>query len=274
MLKKAIIIGLGVTLVGGVLLGTNAASYVRTTASVVKDEIQGQLPIEFEIKRAEKLIEEIVPEIQACKKVVAQEEVEVEYLQDEISNLGQSQSKSERKIMVQKVSLENQAAYYTFGGKRYSRVEVESDLERTFETFKNRESLVESKRRLLKARSDSLIAAKQKLESVRMEKAKMENMVQSLYANLRQLQAVENSGTRFELNDSNLTKAKEVLTHCKKRLDVLSKMIEGESTTVTGINVDAPPVRNVVQEVDRYFAGRTIAPEVDGADEIDLAVNR
>lgn len=274
MLKKLLFAGLAAGVVGGVVVGTNSLSYIRTTAGVIKDEISGQIPIEFEIKRAEKLIDEIIPEVQACRKVVAQEEVEVEYLRDEISHLGELQEKNEKRISVQRTSLERPAAYYTFAGKRYSRVEVQSDLERTFSDFKDKETLIESKRRLLQARSDSLIAAKSKLENVKIEKAKMENMVQSLYAQLRQLQAVEASGTRFALNDTNLTEAKKLLTSCKKRLDVAQKMIESESLSISGIEIDSPAPRDVLAEVDAYFANRTVAPEVEGAAEVDLTASR
>jgi len=266
MFKKILFIGLTVGAVGVVLVGSGGLSYVRTTAGVIHDEIRDQIPIDFEIKRAQKLIDEIIPEIQACRKVVAQEEVEIEYLQDEIAHLSESQGSSERKIMIQRTSLERPSDFYQFGGRRYSRIEVESDLERTFEEYKDRETLAESKRRLLQSRTDSLLAAKSKLENVKLEKAKMESTVQTLYAQLRQVQALEASGNKFALNDSNLTKAKDLLSRCKKRLDIAQKMIEDETVTVHGIDVESPAARNVLADVDDYFAGRTVAPATGDTD--------
>ena len=75
MFKKLFFVALGLGLAGIFLFGSGFGSYVETAAGMVKEKVRGSIPLEFEIRRAEELIEGIVPEIRACKRVVAEEEV-------------------------------------------------------------------------------------------------------------------------------------------------------------------------------------------------------
>jgi len=257
MLKKLLILVGGAAVVGYLAFGTNLLSYVGTTAGVIKDEIGSSIPVEFELKRAEKLIGEIIPEIQASKKVVAQEEVEVDYLRNDITSLDQDQSKLHRRVMVQKSALEGGATQCSFGGRTYTRTQVENDLSESFERYRNNDSLLESKRRLLSSRESSLAAAKQKLERVKVEKERMENLVETLYAQLRQVQAMEASSSTVVLNDGALSRAKDLLSRCQKRLDVAQRMIANDDVDAK-IEIDldeehADP-RDIVLEVNEYFA--------------------
>ncbi len=257
MLKKLLILVGGAAVMGYLAFGTNLFSYVGTTAGVIKDEIRSSIPVEFELKRAEKLISEIIPEIQASKKVVAQEEVEVEYLKNEIASLDQDQSKLHRRIMVQKSALEGGATRCSFGGRTYTCTQVEGDLGESFERYRNNDTLLESKRRLLSSREGSLAAAKQKLEKVKVEKERMENVVETLYAQLRQVQAMEASGSTVVLNDSALARAKDLLSRCQKRLDVAQRMIANENADARveiEIDVESPEPRDILFEVNEYFA--------------------
>lgn len=257
MLKKLLILVGGAAVVGYLALGTNLFSYVGTTAGVIKDEIGGSIPVEFELKRAEKLIGEIIPEIQASKKVVAQEEVEVEYLRNEIASLDQDQSKLHRRVMIQKSALEGGATKCSFGGRTYARTQVESDLAESFERYRNTDSLLESKRRLLDSREASLSAAKQKLERVKVEKERMENLVETLYAQLRQVQAMEASSSTVVLNDGALSRAKDLIARCQKRLDVAQRMIvneDGDAKIEIDVELEGVEPRDIVFEVNEYFA--------------------
>lgn len=269
MLKKLLILVGGAAVVGYLALGTNLFSYVGTTAGVIKDEIGSSIPVEFELKRAEKLIGEIIPEIQASKKVVAQEEVEVEYLRNDIASLDQDQSKLHRRVMVQKSALEGGATKCSFGGRTYTRTQVENDLSESFERYRNNDSLLESKRRLLESRESSLAAAKQKLERVKVEKERMENLVETLYAQLRQVQAMEASSSTVVLNDGALSRAKELIARCQKRLDVAQRMIaneDGDAKIEIDVELEGVEPRDIVFEVNEYFAREsTEAPETAAA---------
>ena len=264
MLKKMILTGVGLGLVGAFLFGTGSLSYVETAAGLVKEKVRGSIPLEFEIRRAESLIEDIVPELRACKRVVAEEEVAVQYLKDEIDGLAKAQGTNRQRIDVQRAALCRKETVYFFGGRRYTHAALESNLERTFDDFRNNESLLESKNRLFESRLASLEAAKMKLEKVRLEKGRLENQVQNLYAQLRQVEAMEAHSEQFTFDDSKLARAKGLLDRCKKSLDVAQRMIENDKSFAEGfVVIDPVESRDILEEVDRYFANDGASGEGD-----------
>jgi chromosome segregation ATPase len=260
MLKKVLVFTGIVAGLGFLLLGTGFGSYVSTGLGVASSKVQEAIPVEFEIKRAESLIDGIIPEIQACKKVVAQEEVEMEYLRSDITQIDKTQEKSLDKIRLQQAALKRGDEQYFFGGKPYTRAQVETDLEKTFETHKSSETLLESKKRLLAAREKSVEAARARLEQVKADKDKAETMLQNLVAQMRQVQAMEAVGNKFTIDGSKLAQAKDLLARCQKRLDVAQRMIEEDAVAADTIPVDMPGARNIVEEVDAYFARTDATP--------------
>ena len=73
--------------VGFLMFGSDLPSYVGTLAGSVKESIQGQIPIDLQLKRADKLIREVEPQIENCKRDVARAQVELEELQESIDRL-------------------------------------------------------------------------------------------------------------------------------------------------------------------------------------------
>ena len=69
-----------------------------------------------------------------------------------------------------------------------------------------------------------------------------------------QVDALVASNRRFDLDDSNLGRATEVLTKVKKRLDVTQKMIEEDLFYAEGISEDNAPKRDILKEISMQFA--------------------
>ena len=87
-LKRSVIVVVGLSLVGGLLFGKDVVSYVRSSAKSVQTAVKDSVPIDFELRRARDLIEEIIPEMHANIRLIAQDEVEVAALKVDISNSG------------------------------------------------------------------------------------------------------------------------------------------------------------------------------------------
>ena len=75
--KRGLIGATGFVLVGGLLFGKDLASYVRSSARGVRTVVKDSVPIEFELRRARDLLEDIIPEMRANIQLIAEEEVEV-----------------------------------------------------------------------------------------------------------------------------------------------------------------------------------------------------
>ena len=89
-------VGLG--LLGGMLFGKDMVSYVKSSAKGVRTVVKDSVPIEFELRRARDMIEEIIPEMHANIRLIAQEEVEVAALKGEITKGQESLKDEENKI--------------------------------------------------------------------------------------------------------------------------------------------------------------------------------
>src|SRR2546429_58634 len=88
MLLKLVKVGLlsvaGLSLAGGLLFGREVFSYVSSSARSVRSVVHDAVPIEFQLRRARDLVHDIVPEVQANVRAIAQQEVEIEVLKADI----------------------------------------------------------------------------------------------------------------------------------------------------------------------------------------------
>ena len=80
MIKKAILLALGVGITTSVLFGRNAASYVSTTYHRLTSSVEEAVPVDFQIDRAKQMVRDLDPEIRRSMHVIAKEEVAVEEL--------------------------------------------------------------------------------------------------------------------------------------------------------------------------------------------------
>jgi len=255
---------LAVGVLGFAVFGAHFPSYVGTGLHVASKAGKDRIPVEFELRRAESLIEGILPEIRACKRVIAEEEVAVEQLRDQIAGLSERQGREKSKILSLRNALAKEVPLLTVAGVPASRANVERDLERTFDVHRHEAELLESKHRLLESREKSLGAARHKLDVVRTEKARLETVVQNLHAKLREVQALEASA-QFSLDTSNLARAKQVLSDCERRLAVAEKMIHQDAAELPVAEFEMGDPRDLFAEIDRYFEGAPAAPEASPA---------
>ena len=71
---------------GRFLVGRDAFSYVRTAPGYATDAVQEAVPVEFQVDRARRMVEDLVPEVRKNMHVIAKEEIEVERLDEQIAD--------------------------------------------------------------------------------------------------------------------------------------------------------------------------------------------
>src|SRR4030042_4389440 len=99
MIKKALllVIGLGVTTV--VLFGRDAASYVATSYHRLTSSVKESVPVEFQIDRARQMVQDLDPEIRHPMHVIAKEDVALEKLKGQIDGAAQKDDKDKREVL-------------------------------------------------------------------------------------------------------------------------------------------------------------------------------
>ncbi|MBL8755803.1 MAG: hypothetical protein JNK15_21075 [Planctomycetes bacterium] len=267
------------TLLGGVVLGgagflffgTAFPSYLGTMASTVREGVVGQIPIDLELKRAENLIRQIDPQIDTCKRDLARAEVDLEELQGSVVRLEKVVDAEEKKLKVGARLLGGSghndgevALAADFGARR----RVSSDLERTKDSFVNNVAILKTKRTLIERQTRAVDAAKQRLDAVRAERIALEDQVQSLKTQQLQIEALAAHSTRFDLDSTALSQAKEVIANVKKRLDVSQRMLENDISFHGDPVASATDERDVLREIEQLFAvqdGGNTAPQIEVA---------
>ena len=254
----------GLSLLGGLLFGKDIISYAKSSAKGVRAAAKDSVPIEFELRRARDLLEEIIPEMQANVRVIATEEVEVAALKGEIARQREALDGEQSKIKTLRVALEQPRAQYAFAGRNYSHDEVKRDLAARFERFKESEVVVASKIKVLEARERSLDAARQMLEKTSSEKRILEAKIEALAGQYRLVKAAS-TGSQIQVDNSKLAQTEKLIAQIQKRLDVAERVLSAESRFVEQIPVDTVVEADLVAQVDEYFDARNRQPHSEEA---------
>ena len=254
-LKRSVIVVAGLSLVGSLLFGKDVVSYVRSSAKSVQTAVKDSVPIEFELKRVRDLLEEIIPEMHANIRLIAEEEVEVAALNVDIARSEKSLEEEQLRIAKLRNALAKPQAHYCFGNREYPRSYVKEDLAHRFERFKESELVFAGKRRLLKTRENSLHAAMQLLERTRVRKRMLKEKIESLTSQHRLVKAAA-IGSRIQVDNSKLAQTEKLIAHIKRRLDVADRVLAHENQFVQAIPVDAVVEEDLLAQVDEYFQAR------------------
>ena len=242
MIRRVIFLGLGVTILGLFVFGRHASSYVRTATGWVSDSVKQAVPIEFEIDRARGMVKDIMPEIRKNMQTIAKEEVEVERLNQDISNLEKKQDKDRTELMSLRTEATSGKTTFRFAGHNYTLDQVKCDLANRFDRFKTSDATLASLNEILTARQKSLDAARQKLDAMLVQKRQLEVDVENLEARLKMVEVAQtSSNTCFD--DSHLGQVKELIADLQTRISVEEKMVNAESTIQGEIPVDQPATR-------------------------------
>src|SRR5262249_46455989 len=134
--KYVVLAGAGTLLVGGAIFGREVFSYLNSSARSMQAIVKDSVPVEFQLRRARDLVNDIVPEMHANIKLIAQEEVEIESLKADIDQ-SQTQLAMERaRVGKLRDVLATDQTSFKLGDIVYSRQQVKEDLAHRFDNLK------------------------------------------------------------------------------------------------------------------------------------------
>jgi predicted nucleic acid-binding Zn-ribbon protein len=253
MIKKVILVGVGGAILFGLLVGTHAMSYVRTSFGYVKQSAQEAIPIEFQIERARGLIKDLVPEVRKNMHVIAKEEVEVQRLEQQIADSEARLVKEKDQIIRLKSDLAEAKSVYHYASRTYTPGEVKTDLTNRFERFKTADATLASLKEIRNAREKSLEAARQKLEGMLAAKRQLQVEIENLEARSQMIAAAQTT-SNYQFDDSRLGHVKELIANLKTRMEVAEKLVNAEVNFNDEIPLDKPNTEDIVDQVTEYFA--------------------
>ena len=256
MLRKLIFGGFATLAASVMLFGDDAFSYLTTGANEVRAAVKNEVPLEFQIKRARDLVDDLVPEVRKSLHVVAQEQVEVEKLEQAIERRQHSLTEKQAAIRTMRDDLDTDSEHFVYAGANYSRDEVTRDLARRFERFQISDETLKRDQSRLEAKRKALASHRQQLEGMLDARKDLEVEIERLEARLRSVRAAE-TVTQVAIDDSGLSRARQLIEELNGELDVRERLIEEEGAMLTTdgeipVEVDAVPV-DLTSRIDAYF---------------------
>ncbi len=253
MIKKALftVVALGLTTV--VLFGRDAASYVGTTYDRLTSSVRDSVPVEFQIDRARAMVRDLEPEIRRSMHVIAKEEVALEQLNAQINLSEQKVEKDKREILRLQADLGQGKDIYRYASRSYTTEQVKQDLARRFSRFKVSDETLANLQSMRDARERNLNAAQQKLASMINARRNLEVDVQNLEAKSK-LVEVAQASSEYVFDDSQLARAKGLITEIRTQLDVAAKLANADVNVEIEIPLDGTVPADITDQVAEYFS--------------------
>jgi hypothetical protein len=253
MIKKALftVVALGLTTV--VLFGRDAASYVGTTYQRLTSSVKQSVPIEFQIDRARAMVRDLEPEIRRSMHVIAKEEVAIEQLNAQIDNSEQKADKDKGEILRLQADLGQGRDVYHYASRTYTPDQVKQDLSRRFSRFKVTDETLSNLKNMRDARARNLDAAQQKLAAMINARRKLAVDVENLEAK-HKLVEVAQASSDYVFDDSQLARAKGLITDIRTQLDVAAKLANADVNVDVEIPLDEASPSDITDQVAEYFS--------------------
>lgn len=256
MIKKILVSTAVLAATGGILFGTDAFSYLTTSAKKVRHQVKASVPLDFEVERARNDVAELIPDIQKNMHVIAQEEVEIDDLKEQIARADKNLGAERQKLLTLRADMNNnEGKFHYAGGRTATPREVTTELSRRFERFQTAEATLKAKKQMLEARENTVHAAREKLDGMFAAKRDLEIQVQNLEARLKMLQAAQ-ATSQFNFDDSQLARCKKTVQELRKRLDIAERVLDQDGKLVDTLSDEPGTSEDIAEQIDRYF-GKT-----------------
>jgi len=261
---KCGVIGVGaLAVLGALFFGTDLFSYAKSSKKMLQTSVKESIPVQFEIQRARDLLEELIPEMHANLRTVAQEEVEVASLEKEVHADREAITGERARIQKFRRDLDS---IPTLASQTSAEREALEDLSQRFERFRTSEMLLLGKEKLLSNRKKSLQAAIQRLEKTRIARVELAAQIEALEGQFRLLQA-QGTANDLRLDTTKLAQTQRLLGDVKKRLEIAQRVLDREARFSDPEPVKTVTVQGLVEEIDAFF--EKSSPESAGTREVE-----
>ena len=239
MLKKGLIAGSALVLLLGLFFGRDAVSYVKTSVGWVKNSVKDSVPVQFELERARKMIQDLDPEISQHKRQIAREELDLQKLAAQVQEDQQKLAKNWSEIETLKGDLSRGDSNFVYAGRTYTVKQVETDLTSRFNRYQTKEATLQKLGKILDARERGLEAAQEKLKAMIAAKRQLEVEVENLEARLKMVE-VAKASSEFNIDDSHLSRTRQLLSDIESRIEVDAQLVNADDLVLDEIPLETP----------------------------------
>ncbi len=254
MFKKLAMTGGAVALLSALTVGVPVFSYARCGYDWARGSATDAMPVEWELKRARQMIDDLKPEIADNARRIAREKVHVARLGTQLTDNEVRLSKTQTDIERLKADLSKDNDRYTYNGRHYTVSQVQADLGNRFKRFKTRRATADKLQSMLAARKASLDSAQQQMDVMLNARRQLQVEVENLQARLGSLRVAQAS-SGLNLDNSHLSNTRELLDQIAAKLDVEEEMMVVDVEYFGEIDLDEPTDENLLDEITAYFDG-------------------
>lgn len=258
MIKKTLLFAAGGVLVLGLLFGRNLVPYTNTAIGKARNWADSQVDTSYKIETARNQLAKVKDNIKPMVYEIARQKVEVARLEKQIGNQDEALAKSQMHILRLRDHLDSGESMYVSSstGKSYSNERVRNDLANQFRRYQNGEEQLTTLRTTLDLRQKGLEAAEKNLEETLARQRTLSVEVENLEAQLKMLNVAKTASEFSKIDDSDLSRANEMIEEIRNRLETESMMLDMAPEIMGDIpmdGIDPQDGEDIIEAVDRYF---------------------
>lgn len=271
MIKKAIVAG-AVLLVGIPILAANSGpgpkirESAKTSVSWLASLFvtpEEEKPLDERIGNARTAVSELGPEIRKSMHLIAEQQVDVEHLQEQMAERRRELQTQEAAILKLRSDLKSGDESFVYAGQSYKPSEVRHDLAVRFDRYQTFAESLKRDEQILQSKIKALKANERRLDQMLASKKELEVEVEQLEARWKTLQAAD-AGNELEFDDGKLAETQKQIRKLNKELDVRDKLLTSSGKLSGLIPVDEKPREipvdrdNITEKVDEFFGNRDL----------------
>lgn len=230
-------------------------SYFGTAATELRDSARELVSVEFELKRARRLVEGLDRAIRDSAERVVRNKLAIERLEQKVADYDKRLAAGRERILQLKDELKSGSTSYVLAGTTYSADELRGELKFRFERYQEMEATVRDLTRVLEQLREKKNANERRFRQLSATKVRLAAEIEGLDARLSALRAAEATG-EVASTGADVSRIRALLDdiHVRIRVDESSADLveDAERRFEIGTLDDA---RDVVETVEAYFDG-------------------
>lgn len=247
MVKKSLMTMLIASLLGVFVFGGDVWSVVKTAGTSLRNSVKSEVPLEFELQRAQELRKELDPEIRKLMTLIAEQKVEIRQMQKQVDDRQLAMAEQETILRSRNEDLKRNRSTYVYAGADYTPEDVRQDLEVRLVKFTKLKEAQKRDRQILASRKEALTSNELQLDEMKKALDELDVQIAELDNRLKAVQAAE-TVQNLKYDDTKLSQTRDLLDTIGTQIEVREQLLadQGKGTSEKGLI----PTENQVNSQD------------------------